>query len=249
MVRDRAMVFTAGRTGFFGYSASGPAPEDPAQAGTMMWWSTYQTDDVPDRATLDIADIKKQMRERHADWKDPVIQEIIRDVQVDSIYPTWVMPELPTWSENGLVLIGDAAHALTPTSGQGASQSIEDAQTLALLLSHFAPKAYDSGEQLAVAEAVDTSAKVLYDIRSTRIKEISERSKKMDGGKKTLSTPEEYVLYFFLWLMGKFPVIGKMLIGDVNKSLYGWSAEEKVREELERRETAAKAKPSGTTES
>lgn len=43
---------------------------------------------------------------------------------------------LPRWvSANGrMILIGDAAHTLLPTTGQGANQAIEDGATLAICL-------------------------------------------------------------------------------------------------------------------
>ncbi|KAF1347496.1 hypothetical protein BDV97DRAFT_299425, partial [Delphinella strobiligena] len=37
---------------------------------------------------------------------------------------------LPTWVKGRTIIIGDAAHAMLPTQGQGASQSIEDAEAL-----------------------------------------------------------------------------------------------------------------------
>lgn len=37
---------------------------------------------------------------------------------------------LKTWYRGRVILIGDAAHAMLPTQGQGASQSIEDAEAL-----------------------------------------------------------------------------------------------------------------------
>ncbi|KAF7188987.1 FAD-dependent monooxygenase phqK [Pseudocercospora fuligena] len=37
---------------------------------------------------------------------------------------------LPTWTKGRAILIGDAAHAMLPTQGQGASQTIEDAEAL-----------------------------------------------------------------------------------------------------------------------
>jgi salicylate hydroxylase len=40
---------------------------------------------------------------------------------------------LPTWVRGKAILIGDAAHAMTPMQGQGANQSIEDADGLQLL--------------------------------------------------------------------------------------------------------------------
>jgi 2-polyprenyl-6-methoxyphenol hydroxylase-like FAD-dependent oxidoreductase len=44
------------------------------------------------------------------------------------------VPSLPAWSAGRTVLIGDAAHAVAPHSGQGASMALEDAQLLAKLL-------------------------------------------------------------------------------------------------------------------
>ena len=41
------------------------------------------------------------------------------------------LPSLPAWSRDGVVLAGDAAHAMLPFAGQGAAQSIEDALALA----------------------------------------------------------------------------------------------------------------------
>ncbi|OAP60114.1 hypothetical protein AYL99_05116 [Fonsecaea erecta] len=55
---------------------------------------------------------------------------------LDTAYPTWTTPELPHWTLRGrAVLVGDAAHALQPSSGQGASQALEDAEALAVFLS------------------------------------------------------------------------------------------------------------------
>ncbi|OAL24477.1 hypothetical protein AYO20_10635 [Fonsecaea nubica] len=57
---------------------------------------------------------------------------------LDAAYPTWTTPELPYWSLRGrAVLVGDAAHALQPSSGQGASQALEDAEALALSLREY----------------------------------------------------------------------------------------------------------------
>lgn len=41
------------------------------------------------------------------------------------------LPRLPHWWRGSAVLIGDAAHAVSPSTGQGASLAIEDAVTLA----------------------------------------------------------------------------------------------------------------------
>jgi FAD-dependent urate hydroxylase len=48
--------------------------------------------------------------------------------------PIHSIPHLPAWHNDRMIVIGDAAHAPTPTSGQGASLSIEDAVVLAQCL-------------------------------------------------------------------------------------------------------------------
>ncbi|KJZ70843.1 hypothetical protein HIM_09757 [Hirsutella minnesotensis 3608] len=48
----------------------------------------------------------------------------------------------PTWERDGVVLMGDAAHALPPTSGLGSSQALEDAEAFVLFLSHHMREAY-----------------------------------------------------------------------------------------------------------
>lgn len=45
--------------------------------------------------------------------------------------PIHAIPHLPRWHSRRMVVIGDAAHAPSPSSGQGASLSIEDAVVLA----------------------------------------------------------------------------------------------------------------------
>ena len=48
------------------------------------------------------------------------------------------MPPLARWHRGAAVLLGDAAHAMLPHHGQGANTTIEDAVTLAALLSRQA---------------------------------------------------------------------------------------------------------------
>jgi 2-polyprenyl-6-methoxyphenol hydroxylase-like FAD-dependent oxidoreductase len=196
------MVFTFGSNGFFGYSSSAPASEQ-----SLMWWSTFETDALPETKNIDIKDIKQQLVQRHKHWKDPVIQDIIARVEVQSIYPTWTLGELPYWGEDGIVLIGDAAHAMDPTTGQGASQALEDSQTLALLLAECLKRG-EQGQHDG-KQAIALTLKLFYQIRNPRIQEIVERGKKLAGSKANVGIVLEYTMYFFLWLMMRFPFIGR----------------------------------------
>jgi salicylate hydroxylase len=44
---------------------------------------------------------------------------------------------LTTWTKGKVILIGDAAHAMLPTQGQGASQALEDAEALGAFFEGF----------------------------------------------------------------------------------------------------------------
>lgn len=53
-----------------------------------------------------------------------------------NIWPFYIIPALPSWSSDArrVLLVGDAAYAVPPSSGQGISQAVEDVVMLALLL-------------------------------------------------------------------------------------------------------------------
>lgn len=58
------------------------------------------------------------------------------------------IPTLPRWHSGGMVVLGDAAHAASPASGQGASMALEDAVVLAKALRDIP----DQGRALAAFE-------------------------------------------------------------------------------------------------
>lgn len=70
--------------------------------------------------------------------RSPLMQSAARGVTDESIYtwPFYVVPPLPRWySDKGrIVIIGDAAHAIPPTMGQGGNQAFEDGYSLALII-------------------------------------------------------------------------------------------------------------------
>ncbi|KAE8356120.1 FAD/NAD(P)-binding domain-containing protein [Aspergillus coremiiformis] len=67
----------------------------------------------------------------------PVIRSTVAHIRSDrlNVWPFYVVPRLDGWaSDRGRVtILGDAAHAIPPSSGQGANQVFEDVWTYALV--------------------------------------------------------------------------------------------------------------------
>lgn len=223
-IEKGAMTFVFGGNGFFGYffantSLSAPHRDSPyhiSEPGdTVTWWSTYSIDKCPENPkNIDREDVSRQLRERHGKWRDPVIQKIVNSVQVQTVYPAWMTPELPTWERDGVVLLGDAAHALPSTSGQGASQALEDVESFALFLSHYLRQAYRNhvplnGAQVALGlaeiekQTIKLAAKKHMDLRMPRVKQILERTRQMQSSKKQMNILKEFFMYLVLWIIGE----------------------------------------------
>ncbi|KZL63740.1 kynurenine 3-monooxygenase [Colletotrichum tofieldiae] len=81
--------------------------------------------------------LKARLRKDEENWPD-VVRSALEDIRDETmnVWPFFMLPALERWaSEKGRVLVlGDAAHAIPPTTGQGASMALEDAATLALIV-------------------------------------------------------------------------------------------------------------------
>jgi 2-polyprenyl-6-methoxyphenol hydroxylase-like FAD-dependent oxidoreductase len=79
--------------------------------------------------------MRKEVEDLFAGWPEPVAH-LIRATPADAIRLIAVhdLEPLHTWSRANVLLVGDAAHAPLPTSGQGACQALEDAWHLARCL-------------------------------------------------------------------------------------------------------------------
>jgi 2-polyprenyl-6-methoxyphenol hydroxylase-like FAD-dependent oxidoreductase len=71
------------------------------------------------------------------------------------MYPIYDIPTQPVWHKGPIALIGDAAHATSPSAGQGASLALEDAIVLAKCLRDIEDTgaAFRTFEQLRRARA------------------------------------------------------------------------------------------------
>lgn len=94
-------------------------------------------------------------------------------------WATYDFPKVPTWHRDRMVIIGDAAHATSPASGQGASMAIEDAVTLAKCLR-------DAGSVPAAFAAYES-------LRRARVERVVQQGKR-NGDGKTLGPVMRHVL-------------------------------------------------------
>lgn len=101
---------------------------------------------------------------------------------------------LPTWYKGRAILVGDAAHAMLPTQGQGASQSIEDAEALGAFFAEV------QVGNLSVRE-VENINRAIFDCRydrATLIQSYSRQSAKPatdPGSIKIKMNPAEFMDY------------------------------------------------------
>ncbi|MEU6994890.1 FAD-dependent monooxygenase [Streptomyces sp. NPDC046465] len=136
--------FVRSRKGFFGYTTSGRRE--------VWWFANLPWGAEPSRREL-AAMGRDMLTDRLLDTfaeAPSFVADVIRATHTD-LYalPTHDLPTVPTWRRGSMVLVGDAAHATTPTSGQGSSMALEDAVILAKCLRDLpGPRALAHYEQL-----------------------------------------------------------------------------------------------------
>jgi 2-polyprenyl-6-methoxyphenol hydroxylase-like FAD-dependent oxidoreductase len=78
---------------------------------------------------------EEDLAREFAGWHDPIGRLLdATPPEHRSYLPISDLPPLSVWHRAGAVLVGDAAHAMTPNLGQGAAQSLLDVAALADLL-------------------------------------------------------------------------------------------------------------------
>lgn len=202
------MVFTFGPTGSFGYCSAGPAEQRK-----LGWWSNWGNSEAPSGNAVDPEEVRRQLQDRHGSWHDPVIRNIIKAMTTDCIYPIWTTPELPYWGKSGAVLLGDAAHTLQATSGQGAAQALEDSVTFSLLLTHYLATAENPDTILSENQAIQGAIQGLYEIRNPRVTAIKARARNLYLSRKRITNVVvEYLYYGMIYLWTAFPLLGEFSV-------------------------------------
>jgi len=117
----------------------------PQRAGAQeMFFGRQRPWTETDRAGWDARSANKQELAEFlvSDTQDfpQIVRDVVKSIPHDTInlWPFYVIPNLPSWiSADGkgrIILVGDSAHAIQPSAGQGLNQCFEDVYTLSLTL-------------------------------------------------------------------------------------------------------------------
>jgi 2-polyprenyl-6-methoxyphenol hydroxylase-like FAD-dependent oxidoreductase len=93
------------------------------------WWSHLPQEKEPTRAALQAIsddDMRARVMAAFRGWHEP-IEALVATTATVMRTPIYDVPSLPTWHVGRVMLLGDAAHAMSPAGGQGASLALEDA--------------------------------------------------------------------------------------------------------------------------
>lgn len=131
--------------------------------GNVYWWATMTT--TAEQAA-DWRHGKDDLLRRFASWA-PEITDIITATPESDILalPAQDRPPLTAWGRGRVTLLGDAAHPMLPSLGQGANSAIEDAVVLA--------------HALATHDAAETALRVYEQRRIPRTTMLVDGSRKL----------------------------------------------------------------------
>jgi len=122
--------FVFGKRAFFGYHVS--------PSGYIYWFANYVQAQEPVREASERSTHEERKQRLLELFRDdqPFIREIIGAAEETfPDFPSYALPTQPaSWHKGRVVLLSDAAHAISPSSGQGASMALEDAAVLAKCL-------------------------------------------------------------------------------------------------------------------
>jgi 2-polyprenyl-6-methoxyphenol hydroxylase-like FAD-dependent oxidoreductase len=127
-LRREAWHFVFGARAFFG--------AHPTPAGDVVWFVNVPEPEISRerRAATSAEDWQRRLLDLVADDAGPAAELVAGGTLELAGDNTYDLPHVPHWTRDRLVLVGDAAHAPSPSSGQGASMALEDAVVLATSL-------------------------------------------------------------------------------------------------------------------
>jgi len=188
---DHARPRYTGMLGIGGFAGPGAAlPSDPQDAHQLNftvgarlqfgyaslsttqplwgWWCHLPQDPELSKSALQsIPDDELRARTLRAfrGWHPPVESFVSTTGQImrTAIYD---VPALPTWHVGRVMLIGDAAHAMSPAGGQGASLALEDAMLV--------------GQRLVQSSAIETAFAEVESVLRPRAERVVAQAREND---------------------------------------------------------------------
>tara|TARA_R110002003_G_scaffold37_2_gene2132 strand:+ start:33131 stop:34360 length:1230 start_codon:yes stop_codon:yes gene_type:complete len=180
-------------------------------AGTQRAWPEQ------DRAGWDalLADrdgLLALFQEGYETWPS-IVQSALDNVDLHtlSIWPYYIVPKLESWSSSKkrVIILGDAAHAIPPTAGQGASQGFEDAFTLAALLT-----------RITSTLPLDMALTVWQSMRQQRVDKVIELTMQLNNARLPQAMREKLAAAgTSVWQSGDHGELGWLYNADIEKDL------------------------------
>lgn len=125
-LRERSYRMTFGKRCFFGYTV--------APSGEVWWFANPPSARELTRSELAQLDWRAHLLELFSADRGPM-RELIQNTPGKLVGTNqYDLPNVPAWQRDRLLILGDAAHAASPSSGQGVSMAAEDALALTLCL-------------------------------------------------------------------------------------------------------------------
>lgn len=179
--------FAFGKRAFFGYFID---------ADEILWFSNVPAADPAEAKTASPEHWLAVLRERHAD--DIPARDIIALLKPEDVAQPGILEDIPTvrtWHRGRVVLVGDAAHPTSPSSGQGASQAVESSLELARALRDNSDVAtafaqYEAARRERVERIIARAAKINNDKAAGPVARIV-RDLLMPVMMKTVMSPEK----------------------------------------------------------
>lgn len=105
----------------------------PASRDRIYWYASYRSGLGPDR--IDVEEALALTRARFSAPPAGIARVLVTATPGQTLAQRiWTAPPLRRYATDGAVLVGDAAHGMTPNLGRGACEALVDAVTLADLL-------------------------------------------------------------------------------------------------------------------